>query len=563
MPAPRLISTRRELVVAGGTLAAGLALTTPAHARLLPGTRGIGRGRFLDGVASGEPGPNAVTFWGRLSTSRPRSAARLVVASDAGLRNTVATAVVPTSAAVDHTLKVRIGGLKPSTRYWYAWQSADDVSPIGRTKTAPPADSRTPVTVAYSSCQSYPHGFFNGHRDAARFDEIDVYAQLGDYTYEYEFGEYGDLRGGDGVDFPSTDLTSYRAKLRLYRADPALRELHRLHPVVHTWDDHEVADNYTDGEPAPSPGQRNAGYRASFEWLPRIAFPGDRFRVYRSLRYGANAELFMLDERQYRTPGVPGTTILGRRQMDWLKQGLRGSGARWKLVGNPDLLAPLGLNPTGEPLVDPINVDGWAGYPAERRELLAHLADNRIDDVALLTGDVHMFMANDLLHGGRSVATEYMGGSITSPGLPAALVGVATPVLQLANPHIRYLEGAKHGWAIARVDPDELRIEFRTSDVRVDGAPSTTLASFVQRRGQNRVEQAAGAPGGGTTRVLGRDPVDAPAAVGSPLAARRARVARAAKADLTRRVALGEQRAARRTGAARRALAQDRRARRR
>src|SRR5690606_12464136 len=86
-------TTRRQLVVVGGSLAPGVALTTPAHARLLPRTRGIGRGRFLDGVASGEPGPEAVTFWGRLRTSRPRSAARLVVAADEGLTRTVATVV--------------------------------------------------------------------------------------------------------------------------------------------------------------------------------------------------------------------------------------------------------------------------------------------------------------------------------------------------------------------------------------------------------------------------------------------------------------------------------------
>ncbi|WP_320673130.1 alkaline phosphatase D family protein [Patulibacter defluvii] len=549
------LRTRRELVVAGGALAAGLALTTPAHARLLPATRGVGRGRFLDGVASGEPGPNAVTFWGRLSTARPRSAARLVVASDPGLRNTVATAVVPTSSAVDHTLKTRIGGLLPARHYWYAWQSADDVSPIGRTKTAPPADSRTPVAVGFSSCQKLPTGFFNAHHDALTH-ELDVYAFLGDYTYEYDAAR-NDVstrldRGPGYVDPPSTDLTSYRAKLRLYRADPGLRELHRLHPIVHTWDDHEVENDYTDGDPAPSAGQRNAGYRASFEWLPRIAFPGDRFRVHRSLRYGANLELFMLDERQYRTPG--GGTILGRRQMDWIKQGLERTPARWKLVGNPDMLAPLGVVLGGEGGIT-INPDQWDGYPADRAELLAHLADRRIDDVAFLTGDIHIYMANHLLHGGRPVATEYIGGSVTSTGIPASLNGLAVPAIQLVNPHIRFIEGAEHGWAIARVDPDELRVEYRVSDIRRDRAPSRTLASFVQRRGTNRLEQAAGVAGGGATaRRLGEDPADAPAAAGSPLAERRAAVRRAAGRDLQRRTAAAERRA---SPAARRAIRQD------
>ncbi|MCK9249320.1 MAG: alkaline phosphatase D family protein [Solirubrobacteraceae bacterium] len=551
-------TTRRQLVVVGGSLAAGVALTTPAHARLLPRTRGIGRGRFLDGVASGEPGPEAVTFWGRLRTSRPRSAARLVVAADEGLTRTVATVVVPTSAGVDHTLKARVGGLEPGRRYWYAWQTVDDVSPVGRTKTAPAADSRAEVAIGFSSCQSYPHGFYNAHRDAVAHDELDLYVQLGDYTYEYEWGEYGDLRGGNGVDFASVDLTTYRDKLRLYRADPALRELHRLHPVVHTWDDHEVADNYTDGAPSPSALQRNAGYRASFEWLPRIAFPGDRFRLYRTLRYGANVELVMLDERQYRTTGAPGQTILGRRQMDWFKRTLSASSARWKLIGNADLFAPLGVNPTGEGLVDPINIDGWGGYPAERAEVLAHIAGQGIDDVAFLTGDVHMFMANQLVHGGRSVATEYMGGSVTSPALPDGLGDVAAPLIQAINPHIRFLDPVRHGWAVARAADGMLRVELRSNDTLVDGSPSRTLASFVQHRGQNAIDIASGTS---SRARVGDDPALRAAPRGGALDRRRRRIARVADADLERRADVAARRS--RSAAARRALRRDRATRRR
>jgi phosphodiesterase/alkaline phosphatase D-like protein len=545
---PHLSITRRELVVAGGSLAAGLALTTPAHARLLPTTRGVGRGRFLDGVASGEPSPDAVTFWGRLSTDAPRSAARLIVALDAGLNQVVATTVVPTSSGVDGTLKARIGGLQPSTHYWYAWQSATEVSPIGRTKTAPPADSAVPVAIAYSSCQNYGAGFFNAHADAARYDDIDLCAFLGDYTYEYPYGEYGGAGRGAGiVDPASTDLTSYRVKLRLYRSDPSLRELHRLHPVVHVWDDHEVADNYTDGAPAASDLQRNAGYRASFEWLPRLAFQNDRFRLYRSLRYGRNAELFITDQRQYRTPGEPGSTFLGRPQMDWLKRGLESSSARFKLVGNPDMIAPLGLSAAGEGVVT-VNKDQWDGYPAERAELLGHIASKGLSDVAFLTGDIHLYMANDLMVGGRSVATEYIGGSVTSPGVPAEISGVATAAIRALNPHIRYFEGAEHGWAIARVSPDALKIEYRVSDITAKDAPSRTLATFTQARGANAVSQDGGVLGGGAAaRVVGEDPAAKAPRAGTPLARRVRRITTAADHDLERRVRLAESAARRRT----------------
>ncbi|MEV4422205.1 alkaline phosphatase D family protein [Patulibacter sp. NPDC049589] len=537
----RISITRRELVVAGGTLAAGLALTTPAHARLLPTTRGVGRGRFLDGVASGEPSSDAVTFWGRLTTSAPRSAARLIVAEDQGLTKTVATVVVPTSAGVDHTLKARVGGLKPAQHYWYAWQSSTDVSPVGRTKTAPPGDSDTPISIAYSSCQNYGAGFFSAHADAAAHDEIDLCAFLGDYTYEYAYGDYGGQGRGSGVVDPaSTDLTSYREKLRLYRADAPLRELHRLHPVVHVWDDHEIADNYTDGAPAPSDLQRNAGYRASTEWLPRLAFPGDRFRLYRSLRYGRNAELFITDQRQYRTAGDPGTTMLGRPQLDWLKRGIQASSARFKLVGNPDMIAPLGLAPLGATLAT-INSDQWDGYPAERAELLNHIAANAIGDVVFLTGDIHLYMANDLLLNGRSVATEYIGGSVTSPGLPALLNALGTPAIRALNTHIRFFDGEAHGWALARVTKDALTVDFRVNDITVKDAPSRTLASFVQPVGANQVQQQA-VPTASRDRAT-----PAPATSRSrPLALRQRRLETVADRDLARRVALAESAARRR-----------------
>src|SRR5687767_13683693 len=132
-------------------MAGAYALVPPAFARLVEPRAAEGPGRFLDGVTSGEPSHDAVTFWSRLRTDRPVSGARLVVAEDEGLTRTVATAVVPTSRSVNGTLKTRIDGLQPGRHYWYAWQTADDVSPVGRTKTAPHPDSRERVVLGFSS----------------------------------------------------------------------------------------------------------------------------------------------------------------------------------------------------------------------------------------------------------------------------------------------------------------------------------------------------------------------------------------------------------------------------
>ncbi|MGE4427087.1 MAG: hypothetical protein AB7G37_11600, partial [Solirubrobacteraceae bacterium] len=161
---------------------------------------------------------------------------------------------------------------------------------------------------------------------------------------------------------------------------------------------------------------------------------------------------------------------------------------------------------------------------------------------------------------GRSVATEYIGGSVTSTGIAEPLNGIAVPVIQTVNGHIRYFEGAEHGWAVARATRDALEVEYRVSDIRIDGAPMRTLARFVQPTGTNAVQQVAGVRGGGAaTRTLGRDPADAPARPGSALDRRRRRDTRAETRDLERRVRVAERRATRRRSAARRARLHDQR----
>ena len=489
---PRL--TRRELALAA-TIAGAHALVPPAFGRIIEPRGQEGPGRFLDGVASGEPSHDAVTFWSRLSTDRPVSGARLVVAEDEGLTRTVATAVVPTSRSVDGALKTRIDGLQPGRHYWYVWQSADDTSPVGRTKTAPHPSSNDPVNVGFSSCQNYPVGFFNAHADAAQ-DDLDLYAFLGDYTYEYDSTADPDIAGRGDV--ASVDLRTYRSKLRLYRQDPDLRELHRLHPVVHIWDDHEVADNYSDNDPRPSDLQRAAGYRASFEWLPRMAMPQERYRIYKPIRLGRQAELFLLDQRQYRDDQPcndeffvpcaeseqPGRTFLGAEQKRWFTEALAGSRASWKLVANAAMIMSLDAIP-GQGL----NPDQWDGYGAERREILEHVRARGVQDVTFITGDIHTFFAGAVTTTGdatgRPAATEFVGGSITSLGfekLPPTFWTRSMRVKPRALRAMGEVEGTMSGgvrsrrWFRCRRGPDR---RSRSTAARSDDDP---IPSTIPRR---------------------------------------------------------------------------------
>ena len=176
--------------------------------------------------------------------------------------------------------------------------------------------------------------------------------------------------------------------------------------------------------------------------MPTFPVKGGRDRIYTALRFGRTVELVLLDQRLYRADqpcgdaqvGPPCAELeqprnfLGPRQMDFVKKRLSSSRAAWKVLANQVMIMPT-IYPGG----DYIGFDSWQGYPDERRELLQHIRRSRIKDVVFVTGDIHTFVAGDVRVNDDDtvpVATEFVGGSITSPGLGEGGGGV----LPGANP---------------------------------------------------------------------------------------------------------------------------------
>jgi phosphodiesterase/alkaline phosphatase D-like protein len=399
------------------------------------------------------------------------------------LRRVVATRVVPTGSGVNWTLKARVGRLKPHTEYFYAWHSGNDVSDVGRARTLPPPDSDQPLLLGFSSCQHYARGFFTPHRDAAAQD-LDLYVFLGDYIYAERYFQTAIDPRRDMID--ANDLRSYRRKYQRYRTDRWLRELHRRHASVHVWDDHEVENNYTDNRPAPSAMQRAAGYRAAFEWIPRGVYRSDRFRLFKRLSLGRMADLFLLDERQYRTVDANDKPLrlLGDSQLGWLLHELQASTARWKVVANPVPIAPMDYG-NGRRL------DSWGGYDLSRAQLLGEIERAGITNVVFLTGDAHVFMVNALASDPEvfrnnpahpAAAVEYVAGSITSPGN-----NLPEPDVQSLNPWTRMYNGAVHGYALVRLDAAAMTTEYRSSDLSRPDGGTATFERFVQPAGQSAI----------------------------------------------------------------------------
>ena len=190
--------------------------------------------------------------------------------------------------------------------------------------------------------------------------------------------------------------------------------------------------------------------------------------------------------------------FLGNRQKEWLKRQLRASGATWKLIGNQLMIMSLELAQGAQ-----ITKDSWDGYGVERREILDYVRGKSIGNVSFLTGDIHTFFAGDVGVNGRgpgSVATEFVGGSVTSLGIPELVAGTTgvpltgeqstllTNNLLLTNPHIKYTQQTSRGYGVAEVDQDEMRVTFKGVNALDPNATARTIGRFRVASGSQRVQ---------------------------------------------------------------------------
>ena len=510
------------LTLAGPEQAAGAARRRVRRQRVPLARDGV----FRQGVASGEPARRGVTLWTRVGELERRSRLQVEVATDADFRRIVARKNVYADPRSDYAINARITrGLEPGEQYFYRFYTCNESSPVGRFKTRRPADSQEPVRIGFFSCQDYQAGYYTAHAALAR-EDVDLIVCLGDYIYERTFyegpPERRDMTGANR-DAEVQTLQEYRDKYNLYHSDANLLAVRAAAPLIPVWDDHEVEDNWARDEPGeatlqprvPFPERRANAFKAFFEMMPRRPVRGSASQIYGSLDLGANAELFMLDTRQYRDDqacgdefGVqceetrdPNRTLLGAEQKAWLKDGLARSRAAWKVIGTQVMVMALDV-----PRNNGLNPDQWDGYSAERRELLEHVRSAGVDDVTFITGDIHTFWAGNVTPTGRQdeagtnpppVATEFVGGSITSLGIADQFgedAATATSLLgdetvYANNPHIRYSNQQYKGYGVLTAERDELRVDFRAtrSTARAD-AEVFTLQRFRVPRGVPAVE---------------------------------------------------------------------------
>lgn len=519
-------------------LAAPLAAAFPARATTAEPLA------FLHGVASGDPLPDGILLWTRVtptpdslpgSGNGPDVEVTWLIATDKALKNVVATGKVKATAATDHTVKADVRGLTPATDYWFAFEAEGVASPTAHTRTAPAADAAvTNLRFGVVTCANWEAGYFASYRHLASRSDLDAWLHLGDYIYEYGTGEYGTRDTVVRPHIPTHEiitLADYRARHGNYKTDTDLQSLHAKAPVIAIWDDHEFADNswsggaenHTEGAEGTWTARQAAAKQAYFEWMPvRPALEGT---TYRRLRFGKLADLSLLDLRSFRSQQAktgtgsvddPDRTITGRAQLDWLKAGLKTSDTTWRLVGNSVMIAPFAIGSLTADLFKPLakllglpqeglalNTDQWDGYTDDRRELLAHLRTNAITNTVFLTGDIHMSWANDVpVDAGTyplsaSAATEFVITSVTSDNLddltkttPGVMSTLASPIIQAANRHVHWVDTDRHGYGILDLTPARAQMDYYTlSDKTKKDATSAWQRSYQTRTGTQKVER--------------------------------------------------------------------------
>ena len=531
---------RRSVLKASGAATVGvvvggsLATAAPASAAVDP--------TFAHGVASGDPLPDAVLLWTRVtptpdatpgSGQGPAVDVAWEIATDPAFGSVVGSGSVTTGPDRDHTVKVDATGLAPATTYYYRFHLAGADSTVGTTRTAPAASAAVSrLRFGVVSCSNWQEGHFAAYRYLAERGDLDAVLHLGDYLYEY-----GAASGGVRRHVPANEMVSladYRQRHAQYKTDEHLQRLHATCPVIATWDDHEVANDAWSGgaenhQPATEgdyAARRARAHQAYFEWMP---VRNEADRLYRRLRFGLLAELNMLDLRSYRSQQVPpfnggvddpNRTMTGAAQLAWLQQGLVGSGAQWKLVGNSVMVAPVLVPPLPADLLGPllellglpreggvINPDQWDGYAADRRRLLNTIANNGVRDTVFLTGDIHSAWASDVPRDAGlyplspSVATEFVCTSVTSDniddiaGVPPRTIGpVIEGALTTLNRHVKWVEVDSHGASVLEVTPAGAQMDWYFLANKADPASALSHArSYRVRAGTQRV-QRVGSP---------------------------------------------------------------------
>lgn len=288
-----------------------------------------------------------------------------------------------------------ITGLEASTTYRVEITGDGGTRTTHTVTTAPALDDVRAVRLAVSA-----------DLDPQPFFASDIFEQIIAAAPEV-FVTIGDVPYTDNGP-PAMTVATYRERHAFLRTAPHVRPWLEAMSVIAIYDDHEFRNDWDGMFEAAEPERFAAAMQVWDEFFPLAATAPIDDRRYRSFRWGANVECFMLDCRRFRSANAAtdntDKTMLGAAQKAWFKAALAQSTATFKLVF------------TSVPLDYGIGVDHWAGFTTEREELFAAIKAMGTTGILFLSGDQHYFAAYSHSYGLREFQVGPLARGLGTPG---------------------------------------------------------------------------------------------------------------------------------------------------
>jgi alkaline phosphatase D len=298
-----------------------------------------------------------------------------------------------TSAVVDESARVvfSVDDLEAGTSYVVSAVADTGARVLHQVRTAPRDDDDRPVRLAISADIDPSSEFQTDLIDHMIAMGPDLYISIGDFPYT-----------DNGP--PAETLEEYRERHIDARVAPHVRRLLGATGIRAMYDDHEVRNDWDAMRAAEDPSRFAAGIAAWDEFFPLR----DKTVRYRSWRWGANVECFLLDTRLYRSanasPDGDDKTMLGAAQLAWLIDGVRSSSAPFKLIL------------TSVPLAFGHGDDHWTAFARERDKLFDAVAG--VPGVLFVSGDQHWFAAHRHERGIREFQVGPLARGVIVPPPP-------------------------------------------------------------------------------------------------------------------------------------------------
>ncbi len=386
------------------------------------------RTRFIEGISAGDPASDTAVIWAKTNKSAQMF---LEWSTTNNFENGFRIAGPHVSKQNGHIGKIALSGLPPGQKIFYRitfGHSRNKISKIGKLQT--PHMERD-VSFVFGGDQCGAGWGINPDWGGLRIFETmhktnpDFLIHLGDRIYADTPLQESVYIGNNSYWRnivtpeklqPAQTLEEFRGNYSYNFLDRHFRKFSAEVPIMATWDDHEVTNNWWPHRRFSKRLIEHKGYinrdvdfllqngrQAFFDFTPMSRFKNDPNRIYRKISYGKLIDVFLLDSRSYRSNNNLETSrklgehsaLLGNTQVNWLKQSLAHSKATWKVIGNP-----LPISHTSKNYRRRYDKFGnYGDYEPLHREIeiadvLSHIKNQKIKNVVWLAADVHYSAAN-------------------------------------------------------------------------------------------------------------------------------------------------------------------------